>query len=74
MTANIQGIKGGFGLTGLGLDVLHGIDGGNLISTFYGDVIIYVAFLVTVTAGIMLTISLRPDSKEWPFFGIFNSF
>ena len=68
MTANIKGIKGWFVLTVLGLDVLLGIGGGNLISTFYGDVIIYIAFLVTVTAGIMLTISLRPDSKEWPFF------
>lgn len=74
MTANIKGIKGWFVLTVLGLDVLLGIDGGNLISTFYGDVIIYVAFLATVTAGIMLTISLRPDSKEWPFFGIFDNF
>ena len=74
MTANIKGIKGWFVLTVLGLDVLLGIEGGNLISSFYGDVIIYVAFLVTVTAGIMLTVSLRPDSKEWPFFGIFNSF
>ena len=51
MTANIKGIKGWFVLTVLGLDVLLGIDGGNLISTFYGDVIIYVAFLATVTAG-----------------------
>lgn len=74
MTANIKGIKGWFVLTVLGLDVLLGIDGGNLISTFYGDVIIYVAFLATVTAGIMLTISLRPDSKEWPFFVIFDNF
>ena len=39
MTANIKGIKGWFVLTVLGLDVLLGIDGGNLISTFYGDVI-----------------------------------
>ena len=74
MTANIKGIKGWFVLTVLGLDVLLGIDGGNVISTFYGDVIIYVAFLATVTAGIMLTISLRPDSKEWPFFVIFDNF
>ena len=74
MTANIKGIKGWFVLTVLGLDVLLGIDGGNLISTFCGDVIMYVAFLATVTAGIMLTISLRPDSKEWPFFVIFDNF
>ena len=73
MTANIKGIKGWYVLTVLGLDVLLGIGGGNLISTFYGDVIIYIAFLVTVTAGIILTISLRPDSKEWLFFGIFYS-
>ena len=43
MTANIKGIKGWFVLTVLGLDVLLGIDGGNLISTFCGDVIITVA-------------------------------
>ena len=52
MTANIKGIKGWFTLTVFGLDVLLGIAGGNLISSFYGDVIIYVGFLVTVAAGI----------------------
>ena len=46
-----------------------GLTGGN--KHFYGDVI-HVAFLATVTAGIMLTISLRPDSKEWPFLYYFD--
>lgn len=74
MTANIKGVKGWFILTVFGLDVLLGIAGGNLISSFYGDVIIYVGFLVTVAAGIMLTVSLKSDSREWSFLTIFDSF
>ena len=74
MTANIKSVKGWFILTVLGLDILLGIAGGNLMSSFYGDIITYVGFLVTVAAGIMLTVSLKPDSKEWPFFAIFDSF
>ena len=72
MTANIKGVKGWFVLTVLGLDVLLGIAGANLISSFYGDVITYVGFLVTIAAGIMLTVNLKSDSKEWPFFVIFD--
>lgn len=74
MTANIKGVKGWFILTVFGLDVLLGIAGGNLISSFYGDVIIYVGFLVTVAAGIMLTVSLKSDSREWSSLTIFDSF
>ena len=72
MTANIKGVKGWFILTVFGLDVLLGIAGGNLISSFYGDVIIYVGFLVTVAAGIMLTVSLKSDSREWSSLTIFD--
>ena len=57
MTANIKGVKGWLILTIIGFDVLLGIAGGNLISSFYGDIITYVSFLVTVAAGIMLTVS-----------------
>ena len=74
MTANIKGVKGWLILTIIGFDVLLGIAGGNLISSFYGDIITYVSFLVTVAAGIMLTVSLKPDSREWPFFVIFDNF
>ena len=74
MTANIKGVRGWFVLTVLGLTGVLGIGAGNIGFSIYADILMYAAFLLMTLAGIMLTISLKADSNEWPFFAFLDKF